>query len=246
MFEFESVAKSVDKAIEEGLLILNLKEEDVDIKIIETGGFFKKAKVLLIIPEEIANTNEEILKLRKLKELEQKVEKQESRTEILSTKQETESIEPKEIKQAENCKQFLCDFFEEIKLEATVETKETENEIFVNINGENTSKLIGYHGESLNSLQYVLSVYCSKFSRHTKKIILDIDGFKEKRKDTLEQLANRIAIKVSETGKKTELEPMNAFERRVIHNVVQNYSNLQSYSKGDEPNRFLVIDIKKE
>ena len=255
MFEYESVAKTVDKAIEDGLLFLNLKEEDVDIKIIETGGFFKKAKVRLIVPKEIAKDNEEIIKIKKLKSLEEKVEKQEQEKIVTENKQaEKEQIKEnnqtktkeKAVNQAEECKKFLYEFFETIKMQATVEIRETEDELFVDIKGENTAKLIGYHGESLSSLQYLLSVYCSKFSRHTKKIILDIDGFKEKRKETLEQLANRIATKVSETGRKTELEPMNAFERRVIHNVVQNYPNLQSYSKGFEPNRYLIIDLKKE
>lgn len=251
MFEYESTAKTVDKAIEEGLLALNLREEDVDIKIIETGGFFKKAKVMLIVPDEVAETSEEIVKLKKLKFLEEKVIEQEKKTEIKKETKEKpteKKVEAKEksFNQVEICKSFLTDFLETAKTPASVEITETNEELFININGENLSKLIGYHGESLNSLQYLISVYCSKFSRHAKKIILDIDGFKEKRKETLEELANRIANKVIETGRKTELEPMNAFERRVIHNVIQNFPNLQSYSNGFEPNRYLIIDIKKE
>ena len=250
MFEFESVAKTVDRAIEEGLSTLNLHREDVDIKIIETGGFLKKAKVLLIVPEEIACSNEEIKKLKKIKNIEEKALNQviEDAVEVnqVNLSSNKEKTKERAFNQSEECKNFLEDFLTTIKVEANIDISETEENIFISINGDNLSKLIGYHGDSLNSLQYLTSVYCSKFSRHAKKVILDIDGFKEKRKETLEELANRIANKVISSGKRNELEPMNAFERRIIHNVIQNYPELKSFSNGTEPNRYLIIDIKKD
>ena len=123
--------------------------------------------------------------------------------------------------------------------------EENESEIFYEIQGEKVSSLIGFRGDCLNSIQYLISLINSKNNRHSKKVRLDIDGFKDKRKASLEALAERIAKKVLKTRHSSKLEPMTAYERRIIHTVIQNYEELTSYSTGEEPNRYLTIAIKE-
>ena len=124
--------------------------------------------------------------------------------------------------------------------------EENESEIFYEIQGEKVSSLIGFRGDCLNSIQYLISLINSKNNRHSKKVRLDIDGFKDKRKASLEALAERIAKKVLKTRHSSKLEPMTAYERRIIHTVIQNYEELTSYSTGEEPNRYLTIAIKEK
>lgn len=138
-------------------------------------------------------------------------------------------------------KEFLENFIKAASLNAVVDMFEDEEEIFYTILGEDASSLIGYRGECLNSLQFLVSVINGKNNRKNKKVRLDIDGYREKRKGTLEMLARRVAKKVQKTGKQTRLEPMSAYERRIIHTVVQEFEGVTSISRGEEPHRYLII-----
>lgn len=301
MFEYECSGKNVEKAISEGLSKLKLERDNVDIKILDTGGFFKKAKVILKIPKEIYNNSEEIKKLITLNNIEKKAEnaprieevkEKESLNQVITTlskNNKTENIKPENIKteikqetevksakvindrnntatqqeispqtnktntgnqiesnenQLEECKKFLEDLCNISKFKGTVKGSETEEEVFLNLEGENLSKLVGYKGQCLSAIQLILSAICSKY-KNRKKIILDVDGYKEKRKFSLEGLANRMAKKVLETKEKVFLQPMTAYERRIIHSIIQEYPELKSSSSGQEPYRILTIDIKK-
>ena len=265
MLEYVGSGKTVEKAIEEALLNLKASREDVDIKILETGGLFKKAKVMVSISEdckekyekklarktEILNDEqEEKIEVKNVKqepkkqELKKQIVKEEPEQEVL-VKQEPEKENVEEKKQqneVEIGKNFLEGFLKAVNLEAIVEVDETEEEVFYSIKGQDVASLIGYRGECLNSLQFLTSVVNGKVSRKAKKVRLDIDGYREKRKETLTALAHRVSKKVLKTGHTTKLEPMSAYERRIIHTVISdNYPELESVSKGEEPHRFLMI-----
>ena len=122
-----------------------------------------------------------------------------------------------------------------------VEIKETENELFANIKGENCGSLIGYRGDGINAIQYLATVYVTKFNRHSKKVRLDIEDYRARREETLIALAERIARKVQKTKHSCKLEPMTPNERRIIHTTIQNFENLSTFSKGEEPNRYLTV-----
>lgn len=262
MLECVGTGKTVEKAIEDALFNLKASREDVDIKILETGGLFKKAKVMVSISEDCKEKYEKKM-ARKTQILEEEFESQQIQTKQVEKeikKQEKQEVkqEKKEEKQqvkeekqdniteekneAEIGKNFLEGFLKSVNLNATVEFEETEEEIFYSIKGQDVSSLIGYRGECLNSLQFLTSVVNGKISRKAKKVRLDIDGYREKRKETLTALAHRVSKKVLKTGHATKLEPMSAYERRIIHTVVSdNYPELESVSKGEEPHRFLMI-----
>lgn len=322
MFEIEFTAKNPQKAIALGLKELGLKQDDVDIKILETGGFLKKAKVLLSVPDENLNKNEKIKSIVALKKIQENKSINNNHEQPLNANQNNLNLiqkddyslenQPKSLcpqnapiknntkksnsgkesldinfldnsnsndnyknkennektnkklssfennsatnkklngkinneEQIEKLQNFLSGFINIANLKINVSTRENDDEIFIDLIGEDCNKLIGEHGETINALQYILSVFNNHISRHSKKIRLDVDSFRQKRKQTIESLANRMAKKVLETGKSIKLEPMSAYERRLVHSVVYKFKDLESHSYGKEPKRFLVIQKK--
>lgn len=258
MNEAIGVGKTVEKAIEDALFKLKQTRDNVDIKILETGGLFKKAQVLVTLSQDFLETQAQKQKKQNADKKQNEVSvqtvaeskkesdiKKEVKIEIKSIKEEKETKEKiQDENELEKGKTFLQNFLKKIDIDGEVCASENEEEIFYTITGEKASQLIGYRGESLNSLQFLVSVINGKNNRRNKKVRLDIDGYREKRKETLEMLAKRVAKKVLKTGHQTRLEPMSAYERRIIHTTVQEFEGLTSISKGEEPHRFLII--KKE
>ena len=124
----------------------------------------------------------------------------------------------------------------------TAEIKEYD--IYVNVDGENVNYLIGYRGENINSLQTILSSIANKKTTTKIRVYLDIAGYREKRIKTLEDLAEKLARTVERTKKPVTLEPMTAYERKIIHTKLQNNSKVKTFSKGEEPYRKVVISLK--
>lgn len=126
-----------------------------------------------------------------------------------------------------------------------VEVSVKEQTISANIKGENLGVLIGRRGETLDDLQYLSNLVVNKNSEAKQKIILDIEGYRDRRKNALQKLALRLADKVRKQGKSIVLEPMNAQERRVIHTTLQSRDDIYTFSEGEEPYRKIVIAPKK-
>ena len=259
MIECEATGRNIEQAITNALYELKALREDVDIKILEQGGLFKKAKVYVKISDDALDKY--VKPKQNLTDVENKDDAEIKETSIDNSSEETENIDNvqenleeenavKEVKTVKNIdelergKNFLIGLLEVINNDSKVFSEENSDEIVYEIQGENASNLIGYRGESLNAIQYLVSIINSKGNRHSKRVKVDIGGFKEKRKESLEALANRIAKKVLKTSHQTKLEPMTAYERRIIHTVIQNYPELTSFSTGEEPHRFLTICLK--
>ncbi|NMM62036.1 protein jag [Clostridium sp. P21] len=143
-------------------------------------------------------------------------------------------------------KAFLRDVLDSMKVKAEIRTKEEGNVIKVSLTGPNMGILIGYRGETLDSLQYLISLVVNKgHDTEYKRVILDTENYRLKREETLKRLARRIADKVRKTGKAVKLEPMNPYERRIIHSALQDDVLVDTYSEGEEPFRRVVVDLKK-
>ena len=119
------------------------------------------------------------------------------------------------------------------------------NNLMIDMNGEDTGYLIGYRGEVLNSIQNVLTNIANKGNKDKVKVMLNIGGYREKREKDLENLAMKIAASVVKTGKSITLEPMTAYERKVIHTKLQSNEKVTTYSVGEEPYRKLVVALNK-
>ena len=155
-------------------------------------------------------------------------------------KKHNENIQ--EIEKAEqDIKEFLDNF---LTKETKYEVKINNFDIYVDMNGENLNYLIGYRGETINAIQTILTAIANKKSTQKIRVYLDIAGYREKRIKTLEDLAEKLARTVERTKKSVTLEPMTAYERKIIHTKLQNNSKVKTFSKGEEPYRKVVISLK--
>ena len=147
----------------------------------------------------------------------------------------------------ENVKEFLKSVFHamDMAVEIIVKVNEEEKLIEVDLKGEDMGILIGKRGQTLDSLQYLTNLAVNKHSENYYKVKVDTEDYRKRRKDTLENLAKNIAYKVKRTKRPVELEPMNPFERRVIHSALQNDKFVTTHSEGDEPYRHVVVTLKK-
>ena len=139
---------------------------------------------------------------------------------------------------------FICDVLDQMEINADIEYSEDDEEIRIDVMGKDSGIIIGKRGETLDALQYLTSLAANRSSENFKRVILDIENYRAKRKKALEQLAHRLAERVVASGKSLMLEPMNPYERRVIHSTLQENDKVRTYSVGEEPNRKVVISTK--
>ena len=226
MFSYEGSGKTVEKAIEDALFNLRASRDDVDIKVLDTGGLFRKAKVLVEISEDCKEKYQKRQEERKRLLQEDEDDTKDSQNanectcedecdcqechcedecgcqedqECICKECECESEKVAKQTEAELGKNFLQGFLKSVNIDGEVLVEETADEIFYTIKGNDVASLIGYRGECLNSLQFLTSVINGKASRKSKKVRLDIDGYREKRKNTLTALAHRMCKKVQKT-----------------------------------------------
>jgi len=142
-------------------------------------------------------------------------------------------------------KAFLREMFVAMGLVVSVETELKEKHLNINLTGGDMGVLIGKRGQTLDSIQYLVNLVVNKGNAPYLSITIDTENYRQRRKETLESLAYNLAKKVRKTGQKVVLEPMNPYERRIIHSSLQSNRFVSTYSEGDEPFRNVVIDLKK-
>lgn len=250
----EATGKNIEQAIENALFELKAPREDVDIKIISEGGLFKKAKVIVSISEDCLDKyqkHEKVKEELKQEKAESKPEK-EPKAEKKALKKE-EKIEKKEAKEElkqekktlktqdddrPTAKEFIEGVVKTLGKDCVVSEIEEDEIIRISVEGEDLSELIGYRGEALFALSYLMTTIAKRVN---KRQVLDVCGYREKRAEALKSLAERMASKVAKSGRYVKLEPMDASERRQIHLALQDNDKVTTMSKGTEPNRFVMI-----
>ena len=261
----EKWGRDVKEAVNLALADLNLTEDQVVIKILEepSKGFLgigaKLAKVRVEKKQEEpkeASVKEENSKekeavsavcVEKKREKcekkydfnhENKIETSEHAAEI---REKPENMEPLEESPALD---FIREVIEKMGLKLNVKAFSKEDSIYLQINGKDSGTIIGKRGQTLDSIQYLTSLVVNKDSEKYIRVIVDAENYRERRERTLEQLANRLADKVSRTGRSVRLEPMNPYERKVIHATLQKHPSVTTRSEGEEPYRRVVIEQK--
>ena len=152
---------------------------------------------------------------------------------------------------AKDAENFLNTLFEKMHVGATANATEGEEAIKINIEGDSTGILIGRRGETLDALQYLTSLVVNKGNgpyvdrEEYTRVSLDTENYRKKREVTLIRLANRIAAKVAKTGRKVVMEPMNPYERRILHSALQGNPKVETVSEGEEPYRRVIVKKKR-
>lgn len=277
MLEVTAAGKNIEKAIEEALFQLKASREDVDIKILEEGGLFKKAKVFVKISDDCVykyDKHQKFVEEEKHNELTKETIKEEVKEDnndesdaviienvdlmeenLTEDKEDTvqkneEKTEPvnktledyqEEVKIARSFLAEITKYFNADETEVKAEVKE-DNNLYLTLIGPKATELIGFRGECLNSIQNILNIILSKSKC---KAYLNIENYKEKREETLINLAKRNAKKVLHSKKSIKLDPMNSYERRIIHSALAEFSDIVTYSTGDEPKRCVVICYRR-
>ena len=217
-----SEGKTTAEAIEKGLKAIGLPKELVEIKVLEDN---KKSFFDILAPK--------VVKV----ELKEKEAKKPEEIEIETTQEELEQAKIK-------VEQFLKEFVEKLNNGTTYTIEIKEKCLYVSINGENIGNLIGYRGEALYALENILKAISNKDTENRVIVRLDIENYKEKRIKTLQDVANKKARIVEKTGKMITLEPMQAYERKIIHSFLQENPKVETRSIGQEPRRRIVISKK--
>ena len=147
----------------------------------------------------------------------------------------------------DKAKIFLNDVFAAMKMTVVInaEYKEDEKELTIDLSGDDMGVLIGKRGQTLDSLQYLVSLIVNKESTDYIRVKVDTENYRKRRQDTLENLAKNIEFKVKRTKRTVSLEPMNPYERRIIHSALQNDKFVTTHSEGEEPFRHVVVTMKR-
>lgn len=234
----EKRAKSVETAIEEALQELNVSRDKVDIEIIDEGS---KGFLGIGAKDAVVNVT--------LKENAAPVHSKAAAPAAKDSAAQEKSAPVKKIKKdlgapEDAAKKFLDDIFKAMELDVKVTSRMEDGTVVIELEGDNMGIVIGKRGDTLDSLQYLTSLVVNQCSDDYIKVSIDTENYREKRSEALLALSNRLAAKVEKTGRKFTLEPMNPYERRIIHSNLQDNPAVTTYSVGQEPYRKVVIAPK--
>ena len=220
--------KTTNEAIENGLKQLKVSKDKVEVKVLENED--KRSFFSILAPRvvKVELTLKEDVKGAKIQE----------KREVKLTEQEQE-------KAKENIEKFLKDFIKNLPEDTKYEISTEESGLKISLTNDNLGYLIGYRGETLYALQSIMTAIAEKGIEQKVRVILDIEGYKAKREKTLEDLAQKVAKTVIRTKKPIKLEPMQAYERKIIHSKLQQNSRVETTSVGEEPHRRIIVSLKK-
>lgn len=241
MVSIEMTGKTVDEALEAALAELHTTRENVDVDILEEpkDGLFglfggRKARIKVTVKALQGEETEEIKPL-----------------EVENVVVAGETKQPKNIVNNEEAvkmaKEFLLKIFTSMKIQVVMEKFVSKDDgcVTFKLHGADMGILIGKHGQTLDSLQYLTNLVANKNSAERIRIMIDIEDYRERRAHTLTRLALRLAERVKRSGDRVVLEPMNPHERKIIHMALQNDSRVNTLSEGEDPYRRVAIELKK-
>ena len=227
----EFTGKTVDDAITEACQKFTITSDRLEYEVVEKGtaGIFGFAAKPAVIKARVFDPN------APKEEDTKKEEKKENKEEKTSKKTDTEVVP------AADPKEFLNKVFAAMNMEVSVSVEMNENEMNIDLSGEDMGVLIGKRGQTLDSLQYLTSIVVNKGQKEYIRVKVDTENYRSRRKETLENLAKNLAYKAKRTKNPVSLEPMNPYERRIIHSALQNDKYVTTHSEGEDPYRKVII-----
>ena len=225
--------RTTNEAIEKGLKELGVSRDRVEIKVWEDE---KRSFFNILTPRVVK------IEMTLKDDIEQKIDKKSSN----KVKKEIHITLENQEKAKKNVEEFLKDFIKNLPEGTNYKVESDESGLNVALFNDKLGFLIGYRGETLDSLQYLVSLIVNKdHNKPYKRVVLDTENYRQKREETLKRVAEKAAYKVKMSKRPYKLEPMNPYERRIIHSALQDDKDVTTYSEGEEPYRRIVIDIKK-
>ncbi|WP_414055533.1 RNA-binding cell elongation regulator Jag/EloR [Macrococcus equi] len=260
MLEKKYCASTVDEAIHQGLVDLNLEEKQVKIEVLSAGkkGFFgfgqsdAIVKLIVIDPELKKLPSIEAIQSR-MTDLKEEVGVQKKiQQEIIETHLHIEPVEDKELtkhqskeKALNDTERYLSEIIQAMGLQVDVHgTIKNSSEVFIELDSKDASRIIGKRGQLLNSLQLLAQNYYNHIEKGYTTVTLDIENYRAKRTETLQNLALNMSKKAIATKTPVKFEPMPNYERKIMHQILTNIENIETYSEGREPHRYLVIKAR--
>ena len=266
----EKWGKDVDEAVKLALLEIKLSIDEVDVIVLEESskGFFGLGSKLAKVRVEKKRAGSEKradskapqgqpTENREFKKQEKHVEKHDERKENRENREEREPqkrrrSEKREIERPDNLVEttdhpavlFVQELAEKMDLSLEIKAMKNDDSIYIDIEGKDSGTVIGKRGQTLDSIQYLTSLVANKGKEGYLRVVVDAENYRSKRESTLEQLAERLAGKVMRTKKTVRLEPMNPYERKVIHAKLQDNGKVVTRSEGEEPYRRVIIELK--
>ena len=256
----EVSGKNVDEALTNALIKLETTSDKVEYEVVEKGssgilGLFNKPAVIRVRKKEIVEVEEKPVQKEEIKPTEEKIREEVKSSQPLQQAEPVQPSEkaPKHVNVMSNDEierrivTFLDEMFKAMELEVKIEVKFDDPEcVNVELSGPNMGVLIGKRGQTLDSIQYLTSLVVNKGKEKYVRIKLDTEDYRSRRKETLESLARNIAYKVKRSRRPVSLEPMNPYERRIIHPTLQNDKFVSTRSVGEEPFRHVVVYLDRE
>ncbi|MBP2002356.1 spoIIIJ-associated protein [Paenibacillus shirakamiensis] len=231
--------KTIEDAVRQGLAKLGTTENKVAVKVLEQpskgflglfGGKAAKVEIMLLVDSMTetpkVHSSSEVVQVPTL------------------TQQDAPVASEQEIDPYQEAASFIKEVGLSMGLQVTVEIARRKDSAVLNISGSDLGLLIGRRGQTLDALQYLANIVANRYSDSFIRLVLDAENFRERRKKTLEELAVRLAGRVIRTRKEVVLEPMSSHERKVIHSILQDHPDVKTFSKGEEPNRRVVIGVR--
>jgi spoIIIJ-associated protein len=228
----EFTGKTVDDAITEACQKFTITSDRLEYEVVEkgTGGIFGFAAKPAVIKARVFDPNapkEEAPKKEDVSEA-----KEDTKNESKKSEAATPAADPKE---------FLDKVFDAMNMKVDIAVETVENEMNIELSGEDMGVLIGKRGQTLDSLQYLTSIVVNKGRKEYIRVKVDTENYRSRRKETLENLAKNLAYKAKRTKNPVSLEPMNPYERRIIHSALQNDKYVTTHSEGEDPYRKVII-----
>ncbi len=260
----EKWGTDVDTAVNLALAELKLTIDEVDVTVLEepSRGFFGIGSKLALVrvekkkPVEKAKVEEvkavrekpkakpEPVKTQKKEKSEKPEKKLETKkSEALAASEKKETVDMPAVED-HTALSFLKEVTEQMGLDIDISAKADHDNVFVNIQGKDSGTIIGKRGQTLDAIQYLTSLVVNKDQENYVRVVVDAENYRSKREKTLEKLANRLADKVVKTKRSVRLEPMNPYERKVIHATLQNNPRVTTRSEGQDPYRRVIIELK--
>lgn len=256
----EKTGKTVEDALNDALKELKTTADKVNVEVIEEakngifGLFAKKAKIRVTLKDAAKKIGDIVDETVDSIKEDYKAGKEEAAAARETVKKEETKPAVREAREyvieeaaVDAAKEFLQKIFNAMRIEVVMEKFINKNEgvVTFKLHGSDMGILIGKHGQTLDSLQYLTNLVANKNSAERIRIVIDIEDYRERRVETLNRLAQRLADKVKRTGERVVLEPMNPHERKIIHVALQNDRRITTLSEGEEPYRRVVIELKK-